>query len=225
MSKLTIAVPSKGTTNIEFTQSLKLLQVPKGVQYEVLAVAGADVAVARNLLASDFQGDYIFFIDDDVLAPMDAIQKLMAHDKDVVSGLYFARQEPHFPQLFRKNKKDPKRYDSIFDIKEELLEVDACGAGCMLIKKEVFEKLKKPYFQYIPAGEDTPRKGEDFFFSEKVKEAGFKIYADTSVVCHHMGTKFIGPQHWEISKQRLQEMEKKLGKKKFQEFREKQWDN
>jgi len=222
---VTIAFPSKGVTGPDFAHMLKLLQLPPDCAGEILSVSGADTAVARNTLAEDFRGDYIFFIDDDVLAPMDTIIKLIAHDKDIVSGLYFARQEPHFPQLFTKNKKSGIRYDSVYDIPEGLTEVDACGAGCMLIKKEVFQVIKKPYFQFIPKGEDTPRKGEDFFFCEKIKKEGIKIYADPSVVCQHMATRYIGPQHWDISKQRIEELKTKLGPKKFEEFKKQQWDN
>jgi len=224
---LTIAFPSRGITDPAFAVALKLLQIQEPFsKYEVLYVSGADAAVARNVLASNFKGDYIFFVDDDVLPPPNAITKLYSHNKDVMSGLYFAKQEPHFPQIFTKNKKSKIRYDSVYDIPEnKLIEIDACGAGCMLIKRKVFDKLKQPYFQYIPRGEKTPRKGEDMFFCEKVKKAGFKIYADTSVICKHIGTKFIGPAHWDISKQQIEQIKKQLGPKKFEQFKKQHWDN
>ena len=223
---LTIAFPSKGITDPAFAQALKLLQIQEPFdKYEVNYVAGADSAVARNLLAEKSVGDYIFFIDDDVLPPLNAIQKLFSHKKDFVSGLYFAKQEPHFPQIFTHNKETKERYDAVYDYpKDELIEVDACGAGCMLINRDIFKKLKQPYFQYIPKSEDKPRKGEDFFFCEKVKKAGFKIYCDTSVICRHIGTKYIGPDHWEISKMRIEELKKQMGDKKFKEFKRKFYD-
>lgn len=221
---LTLAFPSRGITDPAFAVALRLLQLPltKDDRYEVLYVTGADVAVARNTLALDFKGDYIFFIDDDVLPPFDTITKLIQHNKDIVAGLYFAKQRPHFPQIFLRSKKTKGRYDSVINYpKNELIEVDACGAGCMLIKKEVFEKLKKPYFQYIPRGEKTPRIGEDFYFCEKVKKAGFKIYCDTSIICKHIGTTYIGPEHWEISNDKLKEIEERMGPEKFEEYKQK----
>jgi len=221
---ISIVFPSRGTVDPAFAVALRVLQIPltkEEDRFEVLYVSGADVAVARNTLALDFKGDYIFFIDDDVLPPMDTLVKLLKHDKDIVAGLYFAKQRPHFPQMFRKSKKAKGRYDSIIEYpKDDLLEIDACGAGCMLIKKEVFDKLKKPFFQYIPRGENTPRMGEDFYFCEKAKKAGFKIYCDTSIVCKHIGTTYIGPEHWQISLDKLKEIERQLGPKKFEKYKQ-----
>ena len=217
---LNISIPTKGITDPAFAVALRLLEVPAD-QFSVTYVAGADVAVARNLLAEKNKDitDYILMIDDDVLPPMNAIVKLMSHNVDIVSGLYFAKQEPHFPQIFKKNK-DSERYDCVEDYKRDsLIEVDACGGGLLLIKSDVFKKLTQPYFQYIPKGEETPRKGEDFFFCEKVKEAGFKIFCDTSVICKHIGTKYITAEHWDISLERINEIHKQMGDEKFKEWK------
>lgn len=224
---ISIVFPSKGVCDPAFAQALKLLQIQEPFdRMEVNYVPGADVAVARNLLAEKAIGDYIFFIDDDVLPPINTIEKLYNHKKDIVSGLYFAKQQPHFPQIFKDSKRDVGRYDSVENYeKDALIEIDACGAGCMLIKKEVFEKLKQPYFQYIPKSETTPRKGEDYFFCEKAKKAGFKIFCDTSVLCKHIGTKYITAEFWEISLQQIAQMKKEMGEKKFEEFKKQQRDN
>lgn len=217
---LTIAFPSKGICDPAFAIALRLLQIPFE-QYQVLYVPGADVSVARNLLAEKAIGDYIFFVDDDILPPINTIPKLLSHKKDFVSGLYFAKQQPHFPQIFKKSKKAKGRYDTIYDVpKDKLIEVDSCGAGCILLNRDIFKKIKQPFFQYIPATEKTPRKGEDYYFCEKVKKAGFKIYCDTSVICRHIGATRIGPDHWEISKQRIAEMKKQMGEEKFNKFKE-----
>lgn len=230
---LTIAFPSKGICDPSFAVALRLLEIPTE-RYSVVYVEGADVAVARNLLAEKAKevADYIFFIDDDVLPPINTITKLLSHDKDIVCGLYFAKQEPHFPQIFLKNYEDdlskddptPKwtgRYDCIENYKRDaLIEIDTCGAGCMLIKADVFKKLKLPYFQYIPKGEDTPRKGEDFYFCEKARDAGYKIYCDTSIICKHIGRKFIGADHWDMSVQMLKEMKEKMGEEKFKKWKQ-----
>lgn len=224
---LTIAIPTKGITDPAFAVALRLLDIP-AEQYSVLYVSGADVAVARNLLATRAMevADYIFMVDDDVLPPINAITQLAKHEKDIVSGLYFAKQEPHFPQIFLKNKDNPERYDSIEKYKKDsLIEIDACGGGCLLIKSDVFRKLKKPYFQYIPKGEDHPRKGEDFYFCEKARDAGFRIYADTSVICKHIGTKYITAEHWDISVEHLKALREKMGEEKFKEWRKQFYDN
>ncbi len=227
MTTITIAFPSKGICDPAFATALRLLDIP-AEQYSVVYVEGADVAVARNLLAEKAKdvADYIFFVDDDVLPPMDTITKLLSHKKDIVSGLYFAKQEPHFPQIFTKNADNPTRYDSVEEYKKDsLIEIDACGAGCMLIKADVFKKLKQPYYHYIPKSDTEPRKGEDFYFCEKAKEAGYQIYADTSVMCKHIGRKFIGAEHWNISLDMIKEMREKMGEEKFKKYKETFYDN
>lgn len=219
---LTIAFPSKGVCNPAFAHALRLLQIGKPFKsFEVLYVEGADVAVARNKLVAAAKGDYILFLDDDVLPPPDALTKLLRHKKDFVSGLYFSRQRPHYPQIHMVNKEDPRRCDSVIDYeKDKLIQVEACGGGCMLIKRKVFKKLKRPYFHYIPADEESGiKKSEDYYFCEKVREAGFKIYCDTSIICNHIGVKFIGPEYWEISKQKIDEIEAMMGPKKFEEYK------
>jgi len=224
---LSIVFPSKGICDPAFAMALRLLEIPAD-QYSVLYTTGADVAYARNLLAEKVKdvADYIFLVDDDVLPPINTITKLLSHNKDMVCGLYFANREPHFPQIFLKNKEDKTKYDCVENYKKDsLIEIDACGAGCMLIKAEIFKKLKLPYFWYIPKSEDKPRKGEDFYFCEKVKEAGYKIYCDTSIICKHIGKKLIGPEHWDMSVQMLKEMKDKMGEKKFYEWRKQYYDN
>jgi GT2 family glycosyltransferase len=224
---LTIAFPSKGICDPAFASALRLLEIPAD-QYSVLYVEGADVAYARNLLAEKAKdvADYIMFLDDDVLPPMNTITKLLSHQKDVVSGLYFAKQEPYFPQIYLKNKEVAERYDCVEGYqKDSLIEIDSCGGGCLLIKAEVFKKLKRPYFQYVPKGENNPRKGEDFYFCEKAKEAGYKIFCDTSIICKHIGKKYVGPELWEYSKEMLKGMKEKMGDKKYYEWRKSHYDN
>lgn len=224
--KISIVFPSRGICNPAFAHSLaNLVPYIGGIfdQYEILYVSGVDVALSRNRLMENAKGDYIFWADDDVLLPADVIPRLFRHDKDFVSGLYFSRRAPHFPQIHKVNKKNKNRYDSIIDYKKDsLIEVDAVGGGCMLIKREVFDKLKKPYFQYTPAGEKTLKKGEDYFFCDKVREAGMKIYCDTSVIGLHIGEMFVGKEHWDIYHKKLKKLEKDMGSKKFKEWKKKQ---
>ena len=220
MSTFTIAIPSKGVCDTAFAVQLRLLETAGIDKLQTIYVPGADIACARNALVEGAIGDYILFLDDDTIPPINVITKLLSHKKDIVSALYFAKQEPHFPQIFLENKEHKGRFDSIGEYaKDKLIEVDACGAGCLLIKREVFKKLKKPYFQFTPRGEDTPRIGEDFYFCKKAKEVGYKIYCDTSIICGHLGTKIITSDHWDMSLSMLKELKETMGEDKFNEWK------
>ena len=67
-----------------------------------------------------------------------------------------------------------------------LQEVDAVGSGCILIARRVILKLKdqQPFMrQWNQDG--TVNTGGDYSFCQKVKKAGFKIWAHYGYPCHH----------------------------------------
>jgi len=62
----------------------------------------------------------------------------------------------------------------------DLMEIDGCGMHFCLIKREVIEAIREPWFRMPGWGS-----GEDFYFCRKVRERGFPIYADLSVHTGH----------------------------------------
>ena len=76
--------------------------------------------------------------------------------------------------------------------REDLLEVDGCGGGCLLIHRRVFEAMEPPYFQCNPG----TFIGEDFYFCRKAQAAGFKVYVDPGIICGHKQKDIIGYRHF-----------------------------
>lgn len=67
-----------------------------------------------------------------------------------------------------------------------LQEVDAIGGGCFVISRRVLEKLKyKQPFQRTYNRDGTVEYGNDYSFSKKAKEAGFKLFAHYDYLCRH----------------------------------------
>ncbi|MFQ5823267.1 MAG: hypothetical protein ACE5JB_04350 [bacterium] len=62
-----------------------------------------------------------------------------------------------------------------------LFEMDRVGAGCLMVRRGVFEKIKHPWFSFDEYGI-----GEDFDFCRKAKAHGFKIFVDLAVMCGHV---------------------------------------
>ena len=62
---------------------------------------------------------------------------------------------------------------------EELLKIKACGVGCVLIHKDVLEKVS---FRY----DKTYVCFDDMFFCDDAVKNGFDIYVDASVKCKHL---------------------------------------
>ena len=70
-----------------------------------------------------------------------------------------------------------------------LRKVEVVGAGCLLIKSDVFKKIKPPYFKFLkddPATEDGGSISADNFFCRKLKDAGIEVYVDTRICCGHI---------------------------------------
>jgi hypothetical protein len=78
--------------------------------------------------------------------------------------------------------------------------VDGIGTGILMIKMRVFDKISEVFFDAISfrdhgwfSGiqihrEDTIKElGTDYSFSYRAKQAGFKIYCDTSIPIGHLG--------------------------------------
>ncbi|MDD5163485.1 MAG: hypothetical protein PHD95_04730 [Candidatus ainarchaeum sp.] len=168
-------------------------ETAKKFQVEIFQVDSTVVDVARNVLVENFlKSDctHMLFLDSDMVMPPDIVERLLSHNKEVVSGLYFLRKMlfPCFRLL-----KDGK-YQSTYDFpKNSLVKADACGLGCILIKRVVLEKIdaqnkgKPLFFTRYEQNSRTAVFGEDTVFCELIKKAGFEIFIDTGVVLGHYG--------------------------------------
>lgn len=133
--------------------------------------------------------DYMFMIDDDMICPTDLFEKLIKHKVDIVSALAFMRLPPHRPVIFRVEE----GYDAMAHTeyyvphivnnypKDTLLECDAVGFGCALIDMNVIKRMAKPWFM------STTSSGEDVWFCKRAKDAGARVFMDTSVKLGHIG--------------------------------------
>jgi len=130
------------------------------------------------------QGKLLWFVDSDVLPPNYAVQRLFHEminkpEVMVVAGIYFSKQDKPTPVVFEEGGKGP-----YFGWNEgEVFEVPGfIGAGCMLIRAELFNKIPPPYF----VREEYPDKvTDDAFFCRKVKAAGYKVLGHGGVLCGH----------------------------------------
>lgn len=149
------------------------------------------VTPARNRIVSRFLEtdlEYLWMVDSDTVPPKGALEKLLEDDKDVVSGIV---------PVLKQTEQGRMRYPSVYRGSEEsyttanfdeqgLKKVDAVGAACMLVKREVLEALDAPWFEPELSGSSLRRKvGEDVGFCQKAQEAGFEVWADFDIPCDH----------------------------------------
>jgi len=140
------------------------------------------------------------FIDDDVLIPPDAFDKLQMANKDICAGLVYLRGYPFHVMAFREiitkvldeNKKeflDPRLkltyYDEIHDLAREGVELVSCeavGFSCCLIHTDVLKAIEPPYFV------TGPLNTEDIYFCLKTRNLDPRpsIFVHTGVRGGHL---------------------------------------
>jgi glycosyltransferase involved in cell wall biosynthesis len=191
--KILIAIPNKNLIEAETFKSIYDLEVPDGYETVFQYFYGYQVEQVRNLIADwVIKGpyDYLFAVDSDISFAPDTLKKMLAHNKDMVTGLYIQRiPGKHCIEVMRRNEHGGVSHVPWEDLKGQgLVEVDSCGFGCVLIKKDVFTSIEYPHFLYKSALDHRYTISEDVYFCLKAKEKGKQIWADTTILCGHHGS-------------------------------------
>jgi hypothetical protein len=188
-----IAIPtSSGKIPAQLVRDLFYLKKPVACGFAYIERSLVDHA--RNLLVRDalVNGfEHIFFVDDDMSLEPDTLTKLYEANKDIIGGLCVSRhtQEPCAFEAKEFENGKVKLYKPIKKIQEDVQEVDAIGTGCVLIKRQVLEKMFEKHKQFMfeflketnPLTGVVNYKGEDVVFCERAKELGFKVWLHSDV--------------------------------------------
>ncbi|MEM3609337.1 MAG: glycosyltransferase [Candidatus Anstonellales archaeon] len=116
---------------------------------------------------------YLLFCDVDTIPPDDAINKLISHKKDIVSGITVARLDPNVLAFWKNNYTQEQKKELIKN--KELIEIDGAGLYCVLISRPVLELILFDWNSIV----------DDVEFYTRAKMAGYQIYLDPSVSCKH----------------------------------------
>jgi hypothetical protein len=132
----------------------------------------------------------VLFIDSDMTFPQDMIERLLAHDLDIVATNCARRRMPTGPTAQRYGENGERELIYTMPESKGIEEVGSIGMGVMLIKRKVFEALTEPWFETPWRTDKRGYIGEDIFFCRKAQAAGFKIYIDHDVSKEigHIGT-------------------------------------
>jgi len=141
---------------------------------------------------------HLIMMDTDQVYPVNTIPKLLSHKLPIV-GCLVHRRYPPFDPLLMKGKLN--EYETIKEWEDgELLEVDATGTGCLMFDMRVFRNMPAPWFRFKP-NPDLKKGGiigEDIGLCSDLKDAGYKIYVDTSIKCGHLSTMVIEDRTWRL---------------------------
>lgn len=139
-------------------------------------------------LAKKINCDHIFFVDSDILVEEGQLDRLLSHNKEVVSGVYYKRV-PYYEPLPRR-KVAENLYVPIEIEGNDIIEIDGTGMGCLLINMEIFDRIQYPWFEfkYNNMNGKWGQLSEDLYLCQKLQNIGIKIYCDPTVQCSHIGT-------------------------------------
>ena len=186
--RIAIAVPCQDEVKTEFAFSLAAMvncihgqQIPG---LEALAVMNRRTSVlpdSRNALAEmalkqDFT--HMLWIDSDMRFPPDMLQRLLARDVPFVGINASMRRPPYRTTAMLKDR------ELLVTNKHStgLEKVERVGMGVVLHEVEVLRRIKKPpYFSFGYVKHKRIHRGEDYYFCEKVRRAGYQIYVDQDV--------------------------------------------
>lgn len=199
--KITIAVVTN--RQVQPKTLLSLLELAHHSKHDlhfVVATEGYTTAQGRIycvIQAQKNQSDYILYVDDDMLFDSDALDRLLAHEKEIVGVNAYSRTLPLSTTVMMMDEKgeykDPsKNTEYAMRVPEELFEVLAVGTGVVLIKMEVFSKIDKPWFKFDMHKDGYMLQGEDAWFCTEARKKGYKIYCDGSLDIFHIGNYLYG---------------------------------
>lgn len=179
-----IAIPTMGTLRAELCAWLQNQPAPY-----ILMVNVSPVAVARNQIVDIFleqtTHSHLLMVDADTVPPPDALQKLIALDTDVATGVTPITKGN---QLSWNVYKETQAVESVVSYEDTVpFKVVGCGASCILISRETLEHIEKPWFRSIEF-KNGNRCSEDLYFCEQVRKLGATIMCDPSVQCTHYKT-------------------------------------
>jgi len=234
--KIMVATPCHSDVSMHYTQAVLKFQIEcmkKNILVSFQLLKSSLVTQGRNLCVAEFLNhpdnyDYLLFIDSDIDFQSKTIFKMIGADKDIIACPY-PMKTFDTDKMWRKinetemvkNKNDLLRAGYTFPVKLErrkditvehgVIEVSHAPTGCMLIKREVIEKMIKHYPElqiYQPTvinGKESKKEnfynlfdtlhdpktkryfGEDFGFCQRWTDIGGKVYIYALDYITHVG--------------------------------------
>ena len=232
-------------SHVTLTGIIDLIQwfSTKNIEYKFYFISKDSlVSRARNTIVTkflddkEFGGTHLFFLDADIGFNHKNFERLIDYNKDLVCGVYPTKGinwerlktldiktvKPQNLMNYNVNFIDP----SNIKLDNGFTEVKEGATGFMLIKKEVFLKLKDNYsdlkftprpssilsgsencYDFFKVGNYKDKKGnvnylsEDFYFSTLWRDIGGKIFADLTSELSHLGKfSFYGSPSFNLKK-------------------------
>ena len=205
--RIAICIPVMDQVSTMFARSLANLMHKCGLDKKHISIHmsyGSNVISQRHSLAQEAlstTADFLLWLDSDITFPSDLIDRLLNRKAKLVGVPYTTRIRPIRSTAFRSTMDYNARMNSSGGGTSGLERIAALGFGCVLIHRDVFEKMQSTEYRskfdkteppwFGVKFENDSVMGEDIYFFEKAADAGFQAYADFELAksISHIGSK------------------------------------
>lgn len=194
-----ISIPNRKSTsdmNASLVKSLQTLEKPDELSDYKVSVNFhhlQPVDANRNEMVKSFlekeEAEWLLMIDNDIVPPTNILEMVL-HDEPVVSAVCTIKKGPVPSPTVMKEEGDSYRQININEVVDEmdeegLIEVDGVGTGALLIRRDVLEDMKPPWFKFQYNEYGGLKLGEDFYFSRRCQQNDVPMHVDTNIITSH----------------------------------------
>ena len=191
--KIGVCIPSRGLVHTRTIESLVKNFDDVDVGWKLFFTHDLPIPDAHNAVMQkgmDWGADYIWMIEEDIIVPSGSLKKMLETGEPV----YFI----NYPVGDRQSSCMMRYKDRVV----------WTGTGCLLMKREVLEKIPQPWmenktvafsgsnkFNYVINKLEVEYGGQDVHFGHKIRSAGFEIKVLDGVVAGHIRIEKMGGKH------------------------------
>lgn len=173
----------------------------KGIDFKLYEVksASGDPVESRTRIVDHMVGSHIFFLDADSYPDPNCLVKLLEADKDFIGAPMIQQGYPHFTNMFTRvhganynSWRVGREFNEPDVIMGKIKECDAHGFGGVLLRREVFDEIRPPWFNRISHPYFSAiNYGHDVSFSIRAKEAGIQIFTHFGAKVRHASVAYL----------------------------------
>jgi glycosyltransferase involved in cell wall biosynthesis len=201
-TRILLAIPTAKYVEVDTFKSMWDLHVPANCELEFQYFYGYNIQQIRNLQVIwmlNNQFDHVLHVDSDMTFPPHTLEWLLymqTERRAITSGCYVQRKESE--KILEVYVHDVQTGGHVHLPVQDLapnriMNVQAVGFGCCLVRRDVYEQVSDPWFEYH---NPTPHKAivsEDVDLCMKATQKGFEIGVHTGLHYGHIHKTVLRP--------------------------------
>lgn len=184
---IAIALPTGGSIKTQTVFSLVRMMKETQYRWKFMTQTGCLIHKNREILverAIEEKCSHILFVDTDMSFDGNALDKLMAREKDIIGVASHLRKTPLTYVLRNEDEEGNRIWE---EHTNGLIRCAGVGTGFLLINLNVFKKLDHPWFFFKSNDKGDLVCSEDMWFCEKARKVGYDVWCDKNVPVGHIG--------------------------------------